>query len=187
MRLLLGVTFVLMHFAANAQKKQFQTQINRASQVTINGGETKIAKVDSVFIGQVIVDQSVATEVYFLGSETYQDSSSKLYMIAYKFAPKTNPGTFSVNITFDFDKPFLPWYLGDPPPPPNMLVLGPKQFISVLGMNGSLPVMPETSNAWSPDYKKLAVRGIVAADILFVIIRSKEKPYATISGARPLK
>jgi hypothetical protein len=159
-------------------KTLYQTKIDTAGKVDIHGGKTTIIKADTVFIGQIIIDQAVPTEVFFLGSVVTQDTNG-IYTTTYKFAPKVNPGTFNINVVIGLDKPFLPWYMGDPPPPRNMLILGRRNHvIDVKGDNGQ----PQVSLQWTTDYKLIRVRGLVAADNVYVAIRSKEKLYSTISG-----
>lgn len=177
-KLFSALIFLSPYFASKAQKNTYNTHVDTARKVIVNAGRTTILKADSVFIGQVIINEAIPTQVYFLGSTTTLDTN-KIYTTTFKFAPKVNPGTFNVNITIKFDKPFIPWYTTERPPP-NAIVPGwTDHVIDIRGDNG----VPQVSNGWSNNYYVLQVRGPVPADDIYISVKSKERLYATITGA----
>ena len=174
----LSLILLLLSFVATGQNKQYNTRIDTAGKVTINSGTTIILKADSVFIGQIIIDQAVPTKVYFLGSITTQDSTG-IYTTTFKFAPRNNTSTFDVNITINFDKPFIPWYTTERLPPNTINPLWTSYIFDVRGDNGD----SQASESWSKTYHFLRVRGLVSADNIYIAVKSKEKLFATITGA----
>lgn len=60
----LFLAFPPFSLAGFSQKKNknptYNTKINNAKKVEINGGNTNISKVDSLFIGQVVTNNSTA-------------------------------------------------------------------------------------------------------------------------------
>jgi hypothetical protein len=131
-----------------------------------------------VFIGQVIIDPTITTQVFFWGAKTVQDTNG-IFTTTFRFAPKTNPGTFNINTVIQFDKPFLPWYLTDPPPPPNTLILGRRNHVvDVRDDYGESQISPR----WTTDFKVIIFRGLVSADNIYISVKSKERLYATIQG-----
>lgn len=174
---LLMITPIFSYCQKKKDKATYNTKIDTAGKVEINGGKTTILKADTVFIGQLLVDHSIPTEVYFLGSQTIQDSA--YYTTIFKFAPKYTAGTFNINVVIQFDKEFTPWSQTYPPPPPSTIIFNKdRDYFKIWGDNGK----PTTPTLWTTDLKSVRVRGLVEADNIYVAIKSKQRLFATISG-----
>jgi len=182
MKSLLLFIFIGFSITAKGQQKIYNTKIDSAGKVEIKGGFTKILHVDTVFIGQIVINQSAQTEVFFLGSTTVQDTTG-YYTTTFKFVPNLNPGTFNINVFISFDKPFVPWYVTEPPLPSrtNALVKGGVEthIFKMYGDKGDVNLPQQ----YTPDYKAIRIRGIVAADNIYISLKSKGKLFATIEGA----
>ena len=186
-RLLLSACLCLITRQLYCQRKTLNTRIDTAAHVTVNGGVTEILKADSVFIGTVVTDPSISTDIRFMRTEASLDSNN-IFTIYYVFAPitKNAAGTFSVNIRIEFDKPFIPWYLTTPVPPNTIMIGRNRDVFREAGLNGNLAFIPQTSETWSSDYKTIAVRGlVVGGDSFIIMIRSKTSLSYKIYGALP--
>lgn len=106
--LLLNILFVYTLVNGQDVKKTYNTKIDKAKTVNVNGGMTNINKVDSVFIGQLIINEAIRTKVYLTGSVQIRDSSG-VYETKYMFSPVNNTEEFILNVNLKFDKPFLPF------------------------------------------------------------------------------
>jgi hypothetical protein len=183
MKYILFIAALTLTLNAYSQKKKnnkdvYNTHIDTAGKVEINGGNTTILKVDTMFIGQLIIDPSITTQVFFWGSTSIKDNNG-IYTTTFRFAPKVNPGTFNINVAIEFDSSFIPWYLTDPPPPSNAIVLGRKNHVvDIKDDYGESAIMPR----WTTDYKVIIFRGLISADNIYISVKSKTKLYATIHG-----
>lgn len=67
-----------------AQKNK--VKIDTAGNVHIQSSNVTIVKADTVFIGQVIINQTLKSKIYFLGAITKIDTLG-IYTTAYLFGP----------------------------------------------------------------------------------------------------
>jgi len=172
--------FLLICFCANwlsAHSKRITNNIAKVEKGVFNGNTT-IYRVDSLFIGQLVVNEKKADSIYFIGSTTVYDTAGKFYTTVYNFLPSVHGISFNVDIIISFDKPFLPWYTTEPLPP-NAIVLGRKNdVIRVSAANGEA----QSSNRWSVNFYLVRVRGTINGDDLKISVRSKERLYAKIES-----
>jgi|GEM_PF-3207575 hypothetical protein len=181
MQKILAITLLLLsNILSYAQKKQFNTRIDTAGKVTINGGQTIILKADTVFIGQLTISQNVADSIYLYKSTTTQDTNG-IYSTVYTFGPKKTSPSFNVDITIYFDKPYIPIYSLYKLPPGAILEIGNPErdeIFKATGENGDVNI----SQYYNKDFKSLRARGIVMADKVNILVKSKERLFARISG-----
>jgi hypothetical protein len=141
-------------------------------------GNTTINRVDSIFIGQVIINQKNTDSIYFMGSVTVYDTTTQYYTTVYTFIPRTYDISFGVDIIISFDKPFTPWYITNPPPPHTIVFGRTRDIYRVNAANGE----PHSSNLHTEDFKIIRVRGTITGDNLTISVKSKEKLYSKIES-----
>jgi hypothetical protein len=154
-----NLLFIILLASSSLFGQKYNTKIDKAKKVEIKGGVITITKADSVFIGQIIINQSVKTKIYLTKSIRTQDSSG-IYQTSYTFAPYDNPGVYFIDIVLKFDKTFLPFRIRD---------------FKIIGIfQGS---------TWANDaLNEIYLKGQVQAENCTVIVNSKEPLFATIYG-----
>jgi hypothetical protein len=164
MRLFFFVPFLLFYHLSDAQKNGIKNnvKIDTAGKVNIKGSTVTILKADTVFIGTLIINQSVKTRIYFAGSTREMDTSG-LYITKYKFVPVDNPGQFFVKLHFIFNKPFIPNGLID--------------FI-VTDEAGVIPYHYD----WNATFTDLNIRATLTGEVFWIRVISKEILSADIEG-----
>ncbi len=141
-------------------------------------GNTTINRVDTMFVGQIIINQKRNDSIYFVGAVTTYDTTCKCYTNEYRFLPGSYGISFNVDVVINFDKPFTPWYETEPVPP-NTIVLGRKNDVyRVTAQNGE----SQASILWSEHYYMVRVRGAITGDDMKISVRSKDKLYAKIES-----
>lgn len=171
--------FLAITIASKSNSQVITNKINEVKRGSFKGKNT-INKVDSmfIFIGKVIINQKSNDSILFAGSICSFDTASKYYVTQYSFIPAKQAISFDVDVIINFDKPFSPWYTTIRPPE-NAVVLGwESDIFRVNAINGEC----HTSNTNTDDFKSIRVRGSVIGEKLDIVLKSKERIYATINS-----
>jgi hypothetical protein len=156
MKPLISILFVFLIQCANAQtKKNYNTKIDTAGTVEINGG----GKITIQKATQVIINQ-VGSQIYLLNSETIKDTGG-LYTTAYTVGPINHRGPFNINVQIYFDSHFEPL---------------PGNIPFIADANSQLNL------DWCKDYNCLSVRGSVNDNSCIIKVKSKAPLIGRISG-----
>ena len=153
------MVLVLLINCASAQTKNYNTKIDTAGSVEINGGgKITIQKANQVTINQV------GPQIYLLKYITLKDTSG-LYTTTYTVGPTNHRGPFNINVQIYFDNPLEP-------------LPGPIAFI----VESSEPGLVQLSQDWCKDFRCISAIGSVNGNSCIIQVKSKAPLIARISG-----
>lgn len=173
MKYLFRFLLVLIPFSSISQKNTYNTKFDTVGEVKISGGKVTILKADKV------VNENKYDSIFWTNYLYRPKDSFGLYTFVYEFAPRFVLSSFKVNITINFDKPFVPWTVEDPPPPRNVIIWSHenRNFVAA-AWDGD----EDIARINSSDFKSIHVRGVINGDYLIIAIKSKEELHAEIKG-----
>jgi len=140
------------------------------AQTTVNNKigtveELNIYGKSNVIIGKVIVNQTLHTKILFAGQSVVKDSLG-FYITTYKFIPIDNPGIYKVNVSIEFDKPFIAYE------------------------NQTMPFKCEVTNniscavdgRWANNLTAINVKATISGDDFMILVKSRNPLFAKIQG-----